>query len=100
MLIEIDGFQTGHGEGGRGLSSEEVLGIEFGQIHSRQAGIDMEVQAFFASGLAIAESGKLFGISKEEFDLEPSFVILIDLRGTQFRIRGEQHRISWVLFVS
>ena len=100
MLIEIDGFHTGHGEGGRGLSSEEVLGIKFGQIHGCQAGIDMEVQAFFASGLTITESSELFGISKDEFNLETSFVILIDLRGTQLRIRGEQQRVSGMLFVS
>ena len=93
MVIESHPFVTGHRKGnGLELSVARQgmkLGIIFGKIQSAQRGIEVEVQSLRVAGLSIAQSCKLLGISKDEFNLKPGFVMVDDLLGIQLQIGRE-----------
>ena len=55
--------------------------IEFCEVNSGQAHIEMEMEFVRISSLAMVEPGKLFGISEEKLNLEPELVVVDDFSG-------------------
>lgn len=61
-----------------------------GDVEGSQRGIEVKMQAVGVSCLAIAESGKLFGVAKNKLDLEADFVVAIDGPGIQRQVGGKE----------
>ena len=66
--------------------------FQFQKIECGQGGIHMERNPLLCARLKVDESGKLFGIPKEKFDLKASGIIAIDGFSRQSGIRGKQER--------
>ena len=71
--------------------------FELGQGHRTQTGIEVKIEFGFCAGLAIAQTGKLFGVAKEKLDLKTCLVIAIEPLGLQVDIRAEEHGIAVAL---
>lgn len=69
MLIEGATFDRCHREDKRLVAWMLTLRVEFSKIQSAQAGIEMEVELFDISCLAIFKPSELFGIPKDELSL-------------------------------
>ena len=50
--------------------------------------------------MAIAQTGKLFGVAKEKLDLKACLVIAVEPLGLQVDIRAEEHGIAVALGAS
>ena len=71
--------------------------FEFGEGHGAQTGIEVKVEFAFRTSLAIAQTGKLFGITKEKLNLKTGFVIPVELQGIEVHIGAEEHRVALAL---
>src|SRR5262245_54602186 len=71
--------------------------FELGEGHRTQTGIEVKSEFGFCAGLAIAQTGKLFGVAKEKLDLKTRLVIAIKPLGLQVDIRAEEHCIAVAL---
>ena len=87
-FIIIEGKDEGRGE----IVSEPT--IEFGQIDSGKAGIEVKSESGGVTGLTVGEASELFGIAEEKFNLEPSLVKMKDVEGRQVNIGGEQNEVA------
>src|SRR5438128_10804869 len=88
MLIVGPPLEACHG---KGLVAVAILltRFELGKGHRTQTGIEVKIEFGFCAGLAIAQTGKLFGVAKEKLDLKTRLVIAIEPLGLQGDIRAE-----------
>ncbi len=71
--------------------------FELGEGHGTQTGIKVEIEFGFGARLALAQPGKLFGVTKEKLDLKTRFVIAVEPLGLQVNIGAEEHGIALAL---
>ena len=50
--------------------------------------------------MGLGQTGKLFGIAKDEFDLKTRFLLMEECYRIQFQIGGKQQRIARLLGVT
>src|SRR5215510_15403167 len=98
MLIEGPPLEACHG---KGLVAVAIVlpRFELGKGHRTQTGIEVKIEFGLCAGLAIAQTGKLFGVAKEKLDLKTRLVIAIEPLGLQVDIRAEEHGIAVALSV-
>ena len=90
MLSESPTFEACHGK--RPLCGAYVLaGLQFCQGQRRQARIEMEVEFRLRAGLTVTQTGKLFGIAKQKFDLEARLVIAVEREHVQGDISAKEY---------
>ena len=91
MLIEGASLHTCHRESQRSILLLLLNGFDFGKVEGGEAGIEMELQLDAVAGLAIGQSGKLLGVSKQEFNLKAQHVEFVNFRWLLLHIGREQH---------
>src|SRR5262249_25996948 len=96
VLIKGPPLEACHGK--RLVAMAAVLTrFELGEGHRTQTGIEVKSEFGFCAGLAIAQTGKLFGVAKEKLDLKARLVIAVEPLGLQVDIRAEEHSIAVAL---
>lgn len=63
----------------------------------------MKIQGLLLAGLTIAKPRKLFGITKDEFNLKSGFVVLIQTEWVEGCVSGKEQRNSlfvWITLVN
>src|SRR5256885_12078488 len=84
-----------------GIRYYKVTGVQtcalpiFGKGHRTQTGIEVKIEFGFCAGLAIAQTGKLFGVAKEKLDLKTRLVIAIEPLRSEERRVGKECRSRW-----
>jgi hypothetical protein len=96
VLIEGPPLEACHGKrlvAIAGLMTRFALG----EGSRTQTGIEVKSELGFCASLAIAQTGKLFGVAKEKLDLKAPLVIAIEPLGLQVDSRAEEHGIAVAL---
>lgn len=94
MAVESAALKTGHGERLRQGTASLLLGFEFSQSHGAEAGIEMAMELVLVTRLAVAQTGELFGIAKQKFDLEAGSIIAKQRQRRECQIGTEQDRLT------
>ena len=71
--------------------------FELGEGHRTQPGIEVKIEFGFCAGLAIAQTGTLFGVAKEKLALKARLGIAVEPLGCQVDIRAEEPGIAVAL---
>lgn len=78
MVIECPSLDACHRENEGLIAQLLLMNLQFGKIERSETGIEMEiemeVELFDITRLAITQSSELLGIAKEKFDLKAQFV--------------------------
>src|SRR6266568_4865787 len=96
VLIEGPPLATCHG---KRLVAVAVLmtRCELGKGPRAQTGVAVKIALGFCAGLAIAQTGALLGVAKENCDLKTCLVIAVEPLGLQVDVGAEEHGISVAL---
>lgn len=72
--------------------SEGLPRLKFGEGHGSQAGVDVEGQGLGMAGLAVGQSGELFAVAEQEFDLKAGGIITVERHRIEIEIGAKQDR--------
>ena len=68
--------------------------LDFGDIERGQRRIKVNMQALRIARLGIGQTGKLFGVAKDKFDLKARFIQIEKRHRIQVQIGRKQQRIA------
>ena len=66
--------------------------LQFGERHSRQAGVDMEGQGLRLAGLAVSQPSELFAVAEQEFNLEAGYIVAVEFYWIESEVGAKQNR--------
>ena len=88
---------------GFGRTNRKVVpflpGISPGYVDGGERGVEREGQSLLIAGLAVSEARELFGIAKDELQLESCPVDVKDISGGESEVGREEHLTGLLLFV-
>ena len=96
-VVECPSFDTRHRKDKGLFAKVGLIDPESGKVEGCKTGIEMEVQLFDLSRLAITQTRQLLGIAGDKFYLKPELVNLVDRIGQLTQVRWEQPNIAWLV---